>query len=81
MSVDTFEKKLDLFYEEFASLLGIQRDSISKDSVLSEIEWDSMALISTMALIDEVFGIVVSGDQLTECITIADILMLIKDQI
>ena len=79
MSEDTFEKKLDLFYEEFASLLGIEKSSISENSILSELEWDSMALISTMALIDEVFAVVVSGDQLTECITVADILKLVKD--
>ena len=79
MSEDTFEKNLDLFYEEFASLLGIEKNSISENSILSELEWDSMALISTMALIDEVFAVVVSGDQLTECITVADILKLVKD--
>ena len=78
MSEDTFEKKLDLFYEEFASLLGIEKNAISEDSILSELEWDSMALISTMALIDEVFAVVVSGDQLTECITVADILKLVQ---
>ena len=78
MAENSFEKKIDLFFEEFASLLGIEKVSISKDSILSELEWDSMALISTMALLDEVFGIVVSGDQLTECITIADILMLVE---
>ena len=78
MSENTFEKKLDLFYEEFASLLGIEKNAISESSILSELEWDSMALISTMALIDEVFAVVVSGDQLTECITVADILKLVK---
>ena len=78
MSEDTFEKNLDLFYEEFASLLGIEKNAISEDSILSELEWDSMALISTMALIDEVFAVVVSGDQLTECITVADILKLVQ---
>ena len=78
MSENTFEKKLDLFYEEFASLLGIEKNAISESSILSELEWDSMALISTMALIDEVFALVVSGDQLTECITVADILKLVK---
>lgn len=73
------ENKLNLFYEEFSSLLGVEKIEISKDSILSEFEWDSMALISTMALIDEIFGIVVSGDQLTECVTFGDILMLVKE--
>jgi len=71
--------KSELFYQELSSLLGVDRNSISKDSNLSELEWDSMALISTMALIDEIFGIVVSGDQLTDCSTIGDILNLVKD--
>ena len=37
-----------------------------------------MATISTMALIDEIFGVVISGDELADCKTIEDILMLVK---
>ena len=73
------ENKVNLFYEEFSSLLGVEKIEISKNSILSDLEWDSMALLSTMALIDEIFGIVVSGDQLTECVTVGDILMLLKE--
>ncbi len=73
------ENKVNLFYEEFSSLLGVETIEISKNSILSEFEWDSMALISTMALIDEIFGIVVSGDQLTECVSVGDILKLVEE--
>ena len=73
------KKKEGIFYEEFATLVGVQRSSISSNTKLSDLEWDSMALISTMALIDEIFEIVVAGDQLSDCITIGDILLLVKD--
>ena len=78
MSDTNHEAKVVTFFEEFSSLIGVERSSISNNSRLDELEWDSMALISTMALIDEIFDIVVSGDKLTECITIGDILALVK---
>ena len=79
MSDKSFSEKLDIFYEDFSSLLGIDKSSISNESKLSDLDWDSMALISTMALLDEVFGIVVSGDELTKCKTIGNIISLVKD--
>ena len=79
MSDKSFNEKLDIFYEEFSSLLGIDKSSISNDSQLSDLDWDSMALISTMALLDEVLGIVVSGGELTKCKTIGNIISLVKD--
>ena len=71
--------KLELFCDEFSTLIGIERSLIHKDSKLSNLNWDSMALISTMALIDEIFSIVISGDQLTQCETFGDILALLKE--
>lgn len=79
MTKKLFSEKLDIFYEEFSSLMGIDKTSFSNDTKLSDLDWDSMALISTMALLDEVFGIVVSGDKLTKCITVNDIISLVKD--
>tara|TARA_B100000941_G_C28334642_1_gene463436 strand:- start:512 stop:757 length:246 start_codon:yes stop_codon:yes gene_type:complete len=78
MSETKHEAKVVTFFEEFSSVIGVERSSISNNSRLDELEWDSMALISTMALIDEIFGTVVSGDKLTECKTIGDILALVK---
>tara|TARA_B100001989_G_C24498535_1_gene443527 strand:- start:999 stop:1244 length:246 start_codon:yes stop_codon:yes gene_type:complete len=78
MSETNHEAKVATFFEEFSSLIGVERSSISNNSKLDELEWDSMALISTMALIDEIFDTVISGDKLTECITIGDILALVK---
>ncbi len=79
MTKKNFNEKLDIFYEEFSSLMGIGKSSFSNDTKLSDLDWDSMALISTMALVDEVFGIVVSGDKLTKCKTVNDIISLVKD--
>ena len=81
MSETKHEAKVVTFFEEFSSVIGVERSSISNNSRLDELEWDSMALISTMALIDEIFGTVVSGDKLTECKTIGDILALVKPNV
>lgn len=39
--------------------------------------WDSLAVVSTLAVIDEVYGVSVNGQKLGGCRTVADILALI----
>jgi acyl carrier protein len=42
-------------------------------------DWDSLAVISTIALIDELFDCTVSGQALGVCKTVADIALLIEN--
>ena len=44
-----------------------------------EDNWDSIALLSVIASIDEEFDIQLDGDKLAECRSISDILKLLED--
>jgi len=77
MTIDKFIEKKETFFNELASLLDIERSNLSDNTLLNDLEWDSMAVISTIALIDEIFDIVISGDDLINCASIHDIFSLL----
>ena len=62
----------------FAGLSEILHcDGVTADTVLNATElWDSLALVMTLSLIDEVVGKVVRPDALEACVTAGDILKL-----
>jgi acyl carrier protein len=63
------------FLEEFADMLGMRAAEITPDTQLSSLEnWDSVAYLSTMVLLDEKVGIAISPDDLTAARTVQDIL-------
>lgn len=68
------------FHAGLADILEIETSTISSDLDLSTLDWDSLAFVSTIALIDECFGIVVRGQALEKCQTVGDIENLIKDK-
>lgn len=41
--------------------------------------WDSLAVVSTLAVIDEVYGVAVNGQKLSECKVVGDILKLVGE--
>jgi acyl carrier protein len=61
------------FYEELAEILEIEPDQVTSDLRLEDTSWDSLAVVSTIALIDEQFDESVSADALTSCETVGDI--------
>lgn len=66
------------FYEGLAEILEIEPADTDASLVLADHAWDSLAVVSTIALIDEVFGVVVPGQSLLECKTAGDIEALIR---
>jgi acyl carrier protein len=40
---------------------------------LANHNWDSLAIVSTIALVDELYGVVLDGKSLNNCKTVADI--------
>ena len=68
------------FYEGLAEILEIDPPQCSADFVLTAggADWDSLAIISTIALIDELFDCTVNGQALGDCITVGDIDRLIE---
>jgi len=60
------------FYEEMAEILDVGASEIDSDYELGET-WDSLAIVSTIALIDELYDKSVSPDALGQCKTVGDI--------
>lgn len=68
------------FYEGMAEIFEVD---ISKISQLFELDsgeaaWDSLAIVSTIALVDDCFNVMLDGKSLGECQRIGDIERLIE---
>ncbi len=68
---------MSAFYEELAEILELEPDQVTPDLRLENTQWDSLAVVSSIALIDEIYDIAVSADALNNCQTVADIEKLI----
>lgn len=65
------------FYIGLAEVLEIEPSQISAELDLIAYNWDSLAVVSTIALCDECFNVMLDGQALTKCQTVADIEKLI----
>jgi acyl carrier protein len=68
------------FYEGLAEILEVEAEDINPDFALEEGGWDSLAVVSTIALIDEVYDVTVHPDKLGDCKTVGDIESLVEAQ-
>ncbi len=65
------KRKLELLEE----MLELDENTLKEDTLLDEIEeWDSVAALSLIVLLDEEFDKTISGKQIKEFKTIGDIL-------
>jgi acyl carrier protein len=65
------------FFEKLSELL-VREQSLTGWETLSELEgWDSVAVISFMAMADSEFGVTVSPKDIAACKTINDIAALV----
>ncbi len=60
------------FYAGMAEILEVDEAEIGPEYPLRDA-WDSLAVVSTIALIDEVYGTSVSPQRLEECQTVGDV--------
>ena len=74
------EEKDKLFLTKFVEELGLNelglKEPITLDSILEDLGWDSLAVITAIAVFDEVYGITLDVDKLNKCKTIKDIVKL-----
>ena len=68
------------FYEGLAEILEVEPDQITPELSLEEGSWDSLAVVSTIALIDDVYDVTVHPNKLGECKTVGDIEQLIASE-
>jgi acyl carrier protein len=64
---------MSAFYAGLAEIFEIDESEITPDLDLSTQNWDSLAVVSTIALIDEVYGQLVDGQALAKAATVAEI--------
>lgn len=70
------KKKLELLEEMFE----MDENTLSGEMILDDIdEWDSVAALSLIVLLDENFRREISGKQIKELKTIADILAIMEE--
>lgn len=74
----TSPKKSEAFLSALAFALELDPESLTPTTSFSEIDWDSLAVISAIALIDEHFGVMVPGQAISECAGIPDLISLIN---
>ena len=69
------KKKLEMLEE----MLELDAGTLQPDTVLSDLEeWDSIALLSFIALLDDEFDKIVKGSVIKEKKTVADLMALME---
>lgn len=64
---------MSTFYEELAEILELEPGQVTPELRLEDTPWDSLAVVSSIALIDELYDVAVSADALNNCETVGDI--------
>lgn len=68
------------FYEGLAEILEVDVEDINSELKLEEGSWDSLAVVSTIALIDDVYDIQVHPNGIAECKTVGDLEKLVATE-
>lgn len=56
-----------------AEIFEVEPEEINADTALEDLAWDSLAMVSTIALFDELYGKEVRIDDLKACRTVGDL--------
>lgn len=60
-------------YAGLADIFEIDQSEINSETTLDEEGWDSLAMVSTIALFDELYGKEVNINALKQCQTVGDL--------
>lgn len=66
------------FYEGMAEIFEIDLSEVKPELDLHSNNWDSLAIVSTIALVDDCFNIMLDGKALGACEKLVDIEKLIE---
>lgn len=70
------------FYSEIETVLELEPGSVNGAESLSDIPaWDSMGILSFIALVDNKLGVVTEPEKLVKCKTIGDLVNLFPGKI
>lgn len=71
---------MQTFIEKFATIIEVKNEQLTSDfDLINGSDWDSIGFISTIALVDKCFGIVLDSDALAKVKTFGDLLTLIQE--
>jgi len=63
----------DIFLRKMEEVLEIDNNTLELDTKLDELDWDSLAIISTIAIVDQISGVVLTTDVINNCKQLGDI--------
>lgn len=70
---------MEILTEQMLEIFEI--DEISSDVVLRDLElWDSLSVISLLAVLDESYGINIEATELSEVITVSDLFAFVEQR-
>jgi acyl carrier protein len=70
---------MNKFYEGMAEIFEVEPQQVDAQFDLAATgAWDSLALVSTIALVDDCFNVMLDGASLSACATVGDIEALVE---
>lgn len=70
------------FLRSLDEMLELEPGTLTGAETLADLDmWDSLAIISFIALVDEQYGIVVEGERLAQARTVEDLLGLVSERV
>lgn len=68
------------FYNGMSEILEVSVEKIGPEFPLhsADAAWDSLAVVSTIALVDDCFNVMLDGHALAGCVTVGDVEGLIE---
>ena len=71
----------DTFMEDLAAVLEVEPAELHEGFELNRDNWDSLAIVTVIVLLDEQFGIAIAGDKLRECPSVGALWNLIENAV
>ena len=72
----SLELRKEKFLKELAESMDISREELNENSLLDDLPWDSLAAVTSIAILDDCFNVTVPGDKIADCKTVIDIIKL-----
>jgi acyl carrier protein len=71
---------MEKLYEKLSIILEV--DDLTSDSELSEFEnWDSLGILSVLAMIDSTYGVTITSAEIASLKTVGDLVAILKEKV
>lgn len=72
------QEDINKFLNSLSDVLEISNSSLNYESKLEEINWDSLSVIGCISIVDDLFEVRLSGEDLSNSSSVKDIIDLIN---